>query len=186
MLKNITRLALLTVALILVLGGCGPKKPEPDTIKDGGSLSDVISNVDAKFEEKYGYPAVPGMGEPITEQILADFYGLDTADVKEVAGSFSMMILNSDTLVGLKAAEGKMEKVLTALNQRKADLESQYEFYNVSGSYDRALAGEVYQRGDYAFLIVVGQPTGMGDSITYDFPADMAMAKAAIDEMFND
>jgi hypothetical protein len=146
MIQNITRGLLLTLALALLLTGCTAKS-EPNTIKDGGKLSDVMAHVDLKFEEKYGSAAVPGLVEPIDDRILADFYGLDAADVTDMAGGSSMLILNSDTLVGLKAAEGKLEQVIEALNRRKADLEAQYEFYNVSGSYDRALAGEVYQRG---------------------------------------
>ena len=59
---------------------------QANTIKDGGKLSDVMAHVDLKFEEKYGSAAVPGLVEPIDDRILADFYGLDAADVTDMAG----------------------------------------------------------------------------------------------------
>ena len=177
------KIVLILMAALMLFAGCSPKQ-EPNTIIDGKKLDDVLAHVDTKFEEKYGNPALAVLADAINEQVLLDFYSLEAADIADMAGSYSLTMINSDTLVAVQAAEGKADKVVAAFIQRKADLEAQFENYNVSGSYDRALAGEVYQKGDYVFLIVVGQPSGEGMDITYDFAGDVAMTKAAIDEMF--
>lgn len=178
------RLAIVMAVLLLLLMGC-TQGTAANTIKDGKSLSDVIANVDSKFMEKYGYPTISNFATPLDQKHLTDFYGLAPEDITEMAGNYSMMILSNETMIVVKAAEGKAEKIVTAMQERRQALENQYESYRVGGSYERALAGEVYQKGDYVFLILVGQPSGTGENITYDYAGDMAMTKAAIDEMFN-
>lgn len=173
-------IAILLVLMLLMVTGCGAKNTA-NTIKDNKNLSDVLAAVDDKFKEKYGedYQAV-AMPMPLEAQYLTDFCEIDSANVAEHAGVASMSMTNSDTLLGVKAKSQKAEAIKAGLEKRLKDIQNQYEMYNVNGSYDRARAGEVYQKGDYLFLIVVGVFNDASD-----FAADVAMTKAAIDGMFN-
>lgn len=176
---------ILAMALLLTATACGGKKDASGTIKDGKSLQEVFDAVDAKFDEKYefDYGAVP-MRMPLDDQYIADFMELDGTSYDEYAGSIAGIMLRSDALFAIKAKEGKVEAVEQAAKKRLSDIAAQFEFYNVSGSYDRAKAGEVYVKGNYVFLIIVGEfdPDAEGASV-YD--ADVQMTKEVIDSMFN-
>ncbi len=182
--KKILSLAL-AVVFLLTATACGSQKNAPGTIKDDKSLQDVLDAVDAKFNEKYegDYGAVP-MKMPIDDQYLADFAELDSTVYDEYAGAVAGIMLRSDALFAVKAKEDKVEAVQQALEKRLVDITAQFEFYPVSGSYDRAKAGEVYTKGNYVFLIIVGDfdPDVEGTAV-YD--ADVQMTKETIDSMFN-
>ena len=176
---------ILAVAMVMSFAACGSKKNDPNTLKEGTTLADVMTAVDAKFAEKYGsdYTAV-AMGMPIEEMYITDFLELDSSVYEEFAGSISMSMTNSDAFFVIKAKDGKAEQVQKAMEKRLADLVAQYEFYPVSGSFERAQAGEVYVKGNYVFLIVVGVLTD-DNMDAPDFTADVVMTKETIDSMFN-
>jgi len=176
---------ILAVVMVMSFAACGSKKDNANTLKEGTTLADVIAAVDAKFAEKYGsdYTAV-AMGMPIEEMYLNDFLELDSSTYEEFAGSISMSMTNSDAFFVIKAKDGKTEQVQKAMEKRLADLVAQYEFYPVSGSFERAKSGEVYVKGDYVFLIVVGALTDENMDAP-DFSADVLMTKETIDSMFN-
>lgn len=176
---------LLAAAFMLSATACGGPKNAPGTIKEDKTLQDVLDAVDAKFNEKYDYEyGAIAMKMPVSDKYLSDFADLDASAYDEYAGGASVSMTNSDTLFAVKAKEGKVDVVKEALEKRLADLTAQYEFYGVNGSYDRAKAGEVYVKGNYVFLIVVGiMPTQ--DDVKADFAADVQMTKDTIDSMFN-
>ncbi|MEG1773931.1 MAG: DUF4358 domain-containing protein [Oscillospiraceae bacterium] len=178
-------IAILALLLALsVFTACG-KKDTANTIKDGKTLTDVMTAVDAKFAEKYGadYGAV-AMPMPVDNQYLTDMLSIDTSFVEESAGNIAMSMTNSDILIGLTAKEGKADALRTALEKRRDDLIAQYQTYPVNGSYERAKSGEVYQKGNYLFLIVVGvMPDNMDAAL--NFAPDVEMVKGTIDSMFN-
>lgn len=177
---------MLACAFLLTAAACGSQKNAAGTIKDNKSLQDVLDAVDAKFNEKYGgdYGAI-AMKMPIDDQYLSDFVDLDASAYDEYKGAVSMSMTNSDAFFAVKAKEGKVDVVRQALEKRLSDLIAQYEFYNVNGSYDRAKAGEVYVKGNYVFLIVVGHMTGQEQGTPPDFGQDVQMTKETIDSMFN-
>lgn len=176
---------ILAVMMAATLAACGSKEPASGTLIEGKTIDDVFTAVDKKFEEKYGegYGAV-AMAEPIGEQFLADFLELDSSAYEEFAGSMSMSMTNSDAFFVIKAKEGKVEAVTQAVEKRIADLVTQYQYYPVNGSYDRAQAGEAYVKGNYVFCIVVGQFADMEEE-TPNFSEDVQMTKQVIDSMFN-
>lgn len=177
---------LLSVVLVLAFSACGSKKNVSGTIKDGKSLQEVIDSVNAKFKEKYGedYGAV-AMSMPVEAQYLSDFLDLDSSAYDEFAGGVSMSMTNSDSFFAIKAKEEKVEVVQQAVEKRLSELITQYEYYPVSGSLERAQAGEVYVKGDYVFLIVVGVVKEQTEE-SPDFSSDVQMAKETIDSLFND
>ena len=177
------RIAVLFLAALLALAGCSGGNTA-NTIKDDKTLADVIAAVDAKFAETYGEDcASVMMPMQIDSAYLTDFCGIDTADIEDFAGAVSMSMTNSDAFFGVKAKEGSADTVKAALEKRLGDIVAQYEIYPVNGSYERAQAGEVYQKGDYLFLIVVGIMTDMDAAPEFD--KDVSMTKEVIDSMFN-
>lgn len=176
-------LAAALAVLVFAVTGCGAKNA-PNTIKDNKKLEDVIAAVDAEFKNQYGeQQGAVTMPLAIESEYLVDFCQIDTANVDTFVGNASMSMTNSDVLLAVKAKPQKVEAIKTALEKRLTDIQNQYEMYNVSGSYDRALAGEVYQKGDYVFLIIVGAlPEGDAPA---DFDGDVQRAKTVIDGMFN-
>lgn len=175
----------LAAAFMLSATACGSQKNASGTIKDDKSIQDVLDTVDAKFNEKYDYDyGAIAMKMPVDDKYLSDFVDLDTSAYDEYAGGVSMSMTNSDALFAVKAKEGKVDVVKQALEKRLADLTAQYEFYGVNGSYDRAKAGEVYVKGNYVFLIVVGILPSQSDE-SADFAADVQLTKDTIDSMFN-
>ncbi len=182
-------IAIVLAALsVVAFAACGKKDdaPKPGTLKEGETIESVLEAVDAKFSDRYGsdYAAV-AMGMPVDDAYLSDFLELDSSAYDEYAGNVSMSMTNSDAFFVIKAKEGQVEAVQQALEKRLSDLKAQYEFYPVSGSYDRAMAGEVYVKGDYVFLIVVGVLEDM-DEEAPDFSDDVQMTKETIDSFFND
>ena len=61
-----------------------------------------------------------------------------------------------DTVVAVKAVPGKIDAVANALKQRQQDLIDQFSKY-LPTQYQKAQAGVVIVRGDYAFLVIIGQ-----------------------------
>lgn len=179
--KKIIAISLAIISILVI--GCGNQNTA-NTIKDNKKLSDVITAVDEAFATQYGedYRAV-AMGMPVDEEYLLDFCEIDSANVDDFSGFVSMSMTNSDTFFGIKAKSQKAEAIKTSLEKRLEDIQNQYEMYNVNGSFDRAKAGEVYQKGDYLFLIVVGvMDTEHG---VQNFANDVTLAKTTIDSMFN-
>ncbi len=175
----------LAFAFLLMATACGGQKNVSGTIKDDKSIQDVLDAVDVKFNEKYGGDnGAIAMKMPIDDQYLSDFVDLDASAYAEFAGTVSISMTNSDALFAVKAKEGKVDVVQQALEKRLSDLVAQYEAYPVNGSYDRAKAGEVYVKGNYVFLIVVGVLPAQSDG-TADFDADVQMTKETIDSLFN-
>ncbi|MFV0497744.1 MAG: DUF4358 domain-containing protein [Candidatus Fimivivens sp.] len=175
----------LAAVFMLSVTACGGQKNVSGTIKDDKSLQDVFDTIDAKFNEKYDYEyGAVTMKMPVDDKYLSDFADLDASAYDEYAGGVSMSMTNSDALFAVKAKEGKVEVVQQALEKRLADITAQYEFYGVNGSYDRAQAGEVYVKGNYVFLIIVGVMPSQSKG-NADFAADVQLTKDTIDGMFN-
>lgn len=122
------------------------------------------------------------MPADLDEQALKEMMKVDLANVEEYAGAYSMSMTNSDHLIGILAKEGQVDKVQADLEQRKADLEAQYETYDVNGSYVRAQAAQVYTVGNYVFLICIGVMPDDPDA-PLEFDKDVEHAKGLIDEM---
>lgn len=83
---------------------------------------------------------------------LGEYYGL-TSDLFEEVTGFSPMMINSQTVIIGKPAEGKLEDAKKQLEQRKADIIQSFEGY-LPDPYEMAKNGEVVTEGDYVMLII--------------------------------
>lgn len=165
------------VMAMSVFAGCSGKK----TLKEGTTLQQISETIDKEFGE---YGAVTGMPAEIDDQILTEAFHVNKDDVEEYYGRMAMSMTNSGALVLVKAKADKVESVKASLEQKKKDLEAQFEMYNVNGSYQRAKDSEVYVVGDYVFFLCVGiMPDEIGETEP-TFEGDVAKAKEIIDGFF--
>ncbi len=181
--------SLILLALLLVMGifaGCSTTSGDTtNQLLENTTLSDVVKAVDDAFNEKHSfeYGSVM-MRADIDEKFLTDFSDINMDDVDEFVGMTSMSMTNSDRFIAVKAVEGKAATIEEALLKMKQDLITQYEFYPVSGSLERANSAEVYVKGDYVFFICVGV-FEEGEEDAPDFSDDVELAKTTINSMFN-
>lgn len=151
-----------------------------DMLRENTTLEDIVKDVHKSYGE-YGAIAMP---EVLTKEMLKDQYGLDPeTDVAEFYGEYSASITNSDHLIAIRAKPGRVDVVKQALEKRKADLEKQFERYDVNGSYGRAKAAQVYVRGDYVFLIGVGSMPENPDADP-EFDKQVGHVREIIDSFF--
>ncbi len=150
MMKRILAGALCAMMLLTTAcgnGGTSSSSSAP-ALKDGVTLSSLIEDLSSEYEI--------AMAAPLDEQNLKDMLGLDPADVAEYAGNFSMVMNSADNLIGIKAAEGKLETVQKALEDRLEMVRQSFEQY-LPDQKEKAEAGKVITIGDYAFLIIAGR-----------------------------
>ena len=174
---------LLLSMILIVSSGCG-KKNQPNTIIDNKSLHDVVTAIDDAFAAEYGEGVqAVYMATPINKRYLEDFCNISPEIIEEFAGFVSYSITNSDSLIAVKSKEGFASVVKAAFEKRLKDLLAQYEKFPVNHSYERALRGKIYVKGDYLFLIVVGIETD-GADLSQAFANDVQRAVNTIDKLF--
>ncbi len=170
------------ILLAMLLFGCSFGGDKTNTLKDHKKLSDVAEAVDEAFAEKYGEGAgAVAMGAQMQKEDVYSAFGLSAEDFTDYVGRWSLSMTNSDRLVGVRCKQGRADAGAQALEDYRKTLEAQYELYPVCGSYDRARAGQVYRKGDYVFLLVLGVAGAEGG---YDFASDLQTAVDVIDRMF--
>ena len=153
--------AILAVALLVSMAACAKSENgdtsssstssvDPNTLKDGESLQSIVDKVQEEFGDYYVQMAMD-----IDETALTDVFKIQPEWVEEYAGHYTMVMVSTDNFVAIKATEGHAEDVAAALEQRRADLEQQFAQY-LPGPYEKAKAGRVITKGDYVFLIILG------------------------------
>lgn len=148
MTKQICTIAMAVMLLFAVACGGGGNASSAPALKEGVTLASIITEI----ENEYGIT----MPSTVDEQLLQDLLGVNPADVVEYAGSISMANVSADNVVAVKAAEGKIETVKTALEGRLDAVRQSFERY-LPAQYDKAMAGKVITIGDYAFLVIAGR-----------------------------
>lgn len=180
--KKLAKVFVLMLALSISLGsfiGCTPSPAVPDnnitteggtgtTLTKGTTLETIVTQIN----EEIGIQ-MPG---DVDETTLSDLFHISSDMVDTFYGKFAMTMTSSDNVVAVKAAPGKIEDVVSALEQRKAEVIQSFEMY-LPDQYEKAQAGQVIVRGDYAFLIIIGD-------YEKGFDNEMAKAEEIIDSYF--
>ena len=119
------------------------------------------------------------MSTPI-EQDYIDFIGLTEDMYEAYAGSYCPVTPGVDVIIVVEAKEGKVEDVKAKLEQRKAELVAANENY-FGSLLDKATAGRVVVKGNYAVLVIAGD-----EMVVEDQGVEVAYAPvdAAIEEAF--
>ncbi|MGL4345342.1 MAG: DUF4358 domain-containing protein [Cellulosilyticaceae bacterium] len=153
-------------ALSLVVSslvGCS-STPNPSTngviLNEGATLQAIVDQINQDIGIQ-----MPG---PVDETLLADMFHLTPDMVEDYYGLFGMTMTTADNVLAVKAAPGKIADVISALEQRKEDVVTSFAQY-LPDQHEKAQAGKVIQKGDYAFLLILGD---------YEKGYDNEMAKA--------
>lgn len=139
------------------------------TLTEGTTPQTIID----KIAEEIGIQ----MPSPIDDATLSDMFYISSDMVEEYYGLMSMTMTSSDNLVAIKAADGKLEDVVSGLEKRKEDVINSFAQY-LPDQYEKAQAGKVITKGDYAFLVIIGD-------YEKGFDKEMAKAEEIIGSFFN-
>ncbi len=157
---------LLAAMMAVSLAGCGSdetsssgagstssqsssSQAEKNTLKDGATLQDIVEQINTDI----------GIVMPaeLDDEIAGDLMYLNLEeDVEEYYGMFSMSMTSADNVIAVKAKEGRADAVEEALNSRLENIQQMCSQYVDT---EKANAGRVITRGDYVFLLIVGDAT---------------------------
>lgn len=166
--KKLFVLFLAAACCVGTLAGCGAKPAAGAEMIDGQSVQTVVDTIANDV----------GMQMPadVDDELLKSMFYIDRADTEEYYGKMAMTMTSADNVVAVKAKQGKGEAVKTSLEKRLSDVQKSFEQY-LPDQYEKAMKGQVIQKGDYVFLAIIGL-----DSTTYD--ADMAKVNEIINAAF--
>ncbi len=133
---------------------------------DGGSSesaaeSAALNSVVEAVKEAYGDSYLPSM--QLTQQDIADRYGLNAEDYTAAVAEVAMISTQVDTFVAVEAKEGKAETVKAALESYRDSLVNDSMQYPMN--VPKVNASQVYQNGNYVFFLMLGDfaPDDMSD-----------------------
>ena len=153
----------------LLLAGCGAEDPaeEQPTLKEEMSLQTVLEL--AIEDQPLASPT------PLTKEMLGDLFDLDDKEVAEFAGQITLSMVSADQLVLIKAKPEKLDAVVKALEARVELVRQTFRDY-IPAEAAKADEGKVFTRGDYAFLVMVGD----SQAESPDYGADVSRTEELI------
>lgn len=153
-----------------LLAGCAQQGEAAggETMKEGQSVQTVVDQI----ADEIGIQ----MPADVDDTILKDMFYLDASEVESYAGKMAMTMTSADNVLAVQAKSGQADAAQEALEQRLADVQNAFAQYLPDQS-EKAQKGQVVRRGDYVFLLILGQSTE-----TYD--SDMERAIQIIDDAF--
>lgn len=119
------------------------------------------------------------MSTPIAQDYI-DFIGMGEDLYEAYAGSYCPITPGVDVILVVEAKEGKVEDVKAIMEARKAEIVAANENY-VGALLDKAQAGRIVVKGNYAVLVIAGD-----DMVVEDQGVEKAYepVDAAIEEAF--
>ncbi|MBQ3140343.1 MAG: DUF4358 domain-containing protein [Clostridia bacterium] len=182
--KHIIRIFVLCLSVLVLLTACGGNGAT--ALKKGTEMADIMAAVDARFAADFAAEGATGavaMGYTLSATEFGEQLGLSEEDYTDFSATIAGTMTNSDCIYLIRTKEESLQKAVSALQARRLELIDQYRLYPVSGSYERALASEVYTLGDCAILVCVGiLPADVEQQP--DFAAQVKTAKEVIASFF--
>jgi len=126
--------------------------------------------------------AIMNMPMPVDDMILADMFGINTADINGYKGVCAGSMTNCDIMIVVEAKDGKKDVVKKALEDKLAAQKAQFEHYGVMGNIERLEAAKIVDKGNFVALLIVGI-MGEGEE-AYDCAGDVSAAAAAFNKCF--
>ena len=165
-------ISLLATAVLCtgLLAGCGSKDAAGASMemKEGQRVKTVVDQI----AEEIGLTMVA----PIDDEMLKQISYIDPSDVEAYYGQITMANVSADNVIAIKAAPDKKDAVVEGLNKRLEDVQNSFAQY-LPEQYEKAMKGRVVEKGNYVFLLILGQ-----ESSTFD--QDMEKAVGIIDAAF--
>lgn len=172
--KKMTAILAAAVCCVSLLAGCGSKgenggaSAKGSEMKEGQTVQTVV--------EQIATDVGVAMPSEVDENFLQDICYVPMDDVEEFAGQIAIVNTSADNVIAVKAKEGKIGAVKEGLEKRLGDVQKSFEMY-LPEQYEKAKKGQVIVKGDYAFLLVLGESGETAD-------ADMEKAVAIINSAF--
>ena len=166
-------------------GSSSSVSSEAGTNKEStATAEEVFDAINKAFADKYGAidPSITGainnMPAAVDDQLLEEQLGISPDLYESYKGEIAGMMTNCDMLIVVKAKEGKVEDVKTALEAAKKAQAAQFENYPVMANDVRIEDSKVVENGRYVALLMVGVLTDDNESDP-DFTEDVQMAEDA-------
>lgn len=137
------RMFIRLVALLLLLqifSSCQNQKNKVQ-LREGESLTSLINGIQSCFSD-YEIP----FHTTVDDETLQELFYIDPEDVEVYAGFYSRAITSSDNLLAVKAKEGKVENVVSGMQQRQEDIKRNFEEY-LPDQYEKACTGQIVTNG---------------------------------------
>lgn len=170
--KKCLLLVMAMVCAAAVFAGCAKKdaasSPSGPQMKDGQSVQTVVDRINTEIGI--------AMAADIEDSILKDVFYIDPVDVQAYAGKFAMVNTSADNVVAVQANPGGADAVKEALEKRLTDVQKSFEMY-LPEQYAKSQKGQVIVKGDYVFLLILGE-----SDETFD--RDMEKAVSIINDAF--
>ena len=117
------------------------------------------------------------MPAEIDDTLMKDVFYIDPEkDVDEYYGQFAMVNVSADNLLAVKAKPEQKDAVIEAMGKRLKDVQASFANYLPDQS-EKAQKGRVVDRGNYVFLVILGESPETFDD-------DLDRAVKIIDEAF--
>ena len=121
-------------------------------------------------------PAVEG-----SDMFMTDLFGLELTTVEDYYGKTTMVNVSSDVILLVKAVPGQVDAVKAALEARRDAIAASFEMY-LADQFDKANAGRIVTKGDYALLVIGGDSERVANG---ELEAVYAEIDEAIDSALN-
>lgn len=144
--KKIYWILLCSMIILIIGAGCSMSN-NYNQLKDGVKLTDIVNAI----EENIGVE----MPVNVNDTTLTELFHIQKSDAADYAGLFSISSDSADNILVVKAAEGKENVIVRALQQRKQDVVDNFE-KNLPNEYNKAKAARIIEKNDYVIYLCVG------------------------------
>lgn len=159
--KRVLSLLLVTVVGMSALAGCSNTDKSTNNDNSTNVVVDAtktVQEVRDAVANAYGENYFPDT--TLEQSDMEEMFGLSKDMYTEAVADISMISFRVDTFVGVKAADGKVKEVETALNEYRNSLIEDGMQYPMNVPKIQASKVSVY--GDYVFFTMLG---AMDDSV---------------------
>lgn len=126
----------------------GSENEGGDNQAEDGAVQKILDAIKAAYGDDYA------PNTEIPEELLKDMYGLDPDTYTEAVGEMPMISTNVDTVIIVKAANGKAGDVQAALNSYRDYLINESLQYPMNVA--KVNATKVVANGDYVAFLLLG------------------------------
>lgn len=141
-----------------------------DQLKEGVTMKEIVT----KLNEEFGDWGIRMPGE-ITADMFKDMYYITDDIAEEYYGEATQIRPGVSCIFAVKAKDGQIDKVKEALEKTKSDMDTTVAYLPLDK--EMLEAADVYVRGNYAFLMVIGDEEKLDD--------EQERAKEIVDSFFN-
>lgn len=143
-------LALISVVM-LVMVGCA-KEDKEEVAEYNYTAQEILDKIKTDLGDSY-YPNMP-----LDEEMVKNLLNIDMDLVEDFVAEMPMISVNPDTVVILKAKEGKAEELLPLLEAAKTKMIE--ETFTYPQNAEKVQATKLVQQGNYFGLLMLGDSDG--------------------------